>query len=221
MKNFIAIAFSVLSILCVSCSSSPTPAYEQYDGFFVTKSMETICASQVVSRLGEFVTIHQLSNGNEVWVYENKIVVTDSQSNKMSWAGCRNYAGTLVEQWHRAKEGQKVEIFKTCKEGKIVHIEPVRVPDYKKERVVAKVTKYDGNLSRVDGEFSAILLSGTSGSIHGEGMGSQNFFINIYFDEGEPISVNAKENRLWMDVEPGDIVIEKMINGLVYYSIKH
>ena len=99
-----------------------------------------------------------------------------------------------------------------------------RLNDYVKERVVTKVTKYDGHYSKIDGSLvlNSHLLSGSSGNgkISGESVGGENFFINIYFKEGDPISVNAKDNPLWLDVAPGNIVIETRCQNKVYYSPK-
>lgn len=63
-------------------------------------------------------------------------------------------------------------------------------------------------------------LSGSSGSLHGESIGSEDFFVNIYFEEGETLYVDAKQDRKWLDVEPGDTIVERMLNGLVSYKIK-
>lgn len=168
-------------------------------------------------------TIYQLDNRWEVKVWHNAISVTDSKGVPFEWVGIwRDGRNSLVESWQRAKIDQKVEISTDySRPKKLVEILPVRIPDYQKERTIKKVSKYDGSLSEIDGKLSAVFLSGTSGSFHGESCGSENFFINIYFDEGNPISVNARENPLWLDVEPGDIIIEKMINGLVSYAIKY
>lgn len=100
----------------------------------------------------------------------------------------------------------------------------VIAPDFYKERKVTRVTKYDGNLNKIEGSMrlSGGILCGTSGSgsIKEEGMESKNMFINIYFADRDPICVNAKENQLWLDVEAGGIVIEKRINGKTLFMPK-
>ena len=99
--------------------------------------------------------------------------------------------------------------------------------DYTKERIVTKVTKYDGHYAQIDGKINlqSNFLSGTSGKgqISGESGGGEDFFINIYFKEGDPISVNASDNLLWLDIAPGDIVVETRELNKVCYTpkVKH
>lgn len=153
------------------------------------------------------------------------VSITDQNGNDIEWEwrftdACRSCREKLINNWLRARVGQGVEISLDYNDGDIVEIMPIRIPDYIRERKVVEVHKYDGHLASIDGKFSSDFLSSTSGNIHGESVGSEDFFVNIYFEEGDPISVNAKDSPLWLDLKPGDVVIEKMINGVLYHSIK-
>lgn len=128
----------------------------------------------------------------------------------------------IFSKWLNAEVGGQAVL--KGQENGIKYYDIQIAPDTVIERKIARVTKYDGNLNRIDGslKLSGGLLCGTSGSgnISGDGMGSQNMFINIYFDDRAPITVNAKENQLWLDVEAGMTVIEKRINGRTFFTPK-
>ena len=97
-----------------------------------------------------------------------------------------------------------------------------KLPDYSKERIVTKINRYNGHYASIDGSVSLRggLLSGTSGDgkIYGESAGGENFFINLYFEDGPPVSVNAKDNPLWLDIVPGSKILESRIQGKKYYT---
>lgn len=79
-------------------------------------------------------------------------------------------------------------------------------------------------MHRVNGNINikSHLLSGSSGNgtLKGENIGSEDFFINIFFEEGNPISVNTKDNPLWLDIKKGDTVVEQCLGGKILYHPK-
>jgi hypothetical protein len=93
--------------------------------------------------------------------------------------------------------------------------------DYSKERVVVKVNKYDGHHGEIDGKISInggfLFGSSGTGEISGEFDGGEDFIINLYFEDGPPVSVNAKDNPLWRDIVPGSKVLETRRHGKKYY----
>ena len=97
-----------------------------------------------------------------------------------------------------------------------------KLPDYCKERIVTKINRYDGHYAEIDGSISLRggIFVGTSGEgrISGESAGGENFFINLYFEDGPPVSVNAKDNPLWLDVVPGSKILESRRQGKMYYK---
>lgn len=163
-----------------------------------------------------------LSNGDKTILtkdsYGEKLVFFN---NEAGFRKIRTYSSVSWEQWSKVTVGQKVIRFKKAGDA---FYKPVALPDYVKERIVKSVSKYDGGLNKVDGKLrmQAHLLSGSSGtgSIHGESIDCEDFFINIYFEDGKPISVNAKDNLFWLDVEKGDTVIEERLNGRIFHSLK-
>ncbi len=179
-----------------------------------------------VQQLKDFI-IYYLSNTQEIWVdadSEKFFFLKDRSGNRI--ASCSS--GKWYYEWLKAQKGQEVVVaemgfwVRYDKYQKFTII-PAKLPDYQIERVIQKVTKYDGNLSEITGKLkgsSGIFGGYVNGKISGSGVGSEDFFVNIYFEEGEPISVNAKENTFWLDVEPGNVVIEKRLNGFVTYTPK-
>mgnify|MGYP001065389261 CR=1 FL=1 len=124
----------------------------------------------------------------------------------------------LCEKWMNAEVGGRavLKVKKVAFEN-IYYYEVLIEPNTTIERKIARITKYDGNLNKIEGSLriSGGFLTGSSGSgkIKGIGAGVEKMFINIYFDDRDPITVNAMENQLWLDVEEGDTVIERRING--------
>ena len=49
-------------------------------------------------------------------------------------------------------------------------------------------------------------------------MSYDNTFINVIFTDGDAITVNVKDNHLWLEIEPGSKVQETRINNVVSYS---
>lgn len=97
-----------------------------------------------------------------------------------------------------------------------------KLPDYSMERIVTKINRYNGHYASIDGSISlrgGILVSTSGdGRIYGESAGGENFFINLYFEDGPPVSVNAKDNPLWLDIVPGSKVLESRRQGKKYYT---
>ena len=214
---------SVVCVLfCAGCGNAPKP--EVIDGYTVGDAVETtIISSYETNRIDENITIFQLENEEEVWVYPDRVYLHNKNNESVSWCfkftdSFRHRRSTMTEKWQRAKIGLKVKIY-FDKEGDLIELLPIN-PDYTKTRVVTRVSKYDGSLTKIDGKMTGHFLSGSSGSLHGESMGSEDFFVNVYFEEGEPLYVDAKQDRKWLDVEPGDTIVERMLNGLVSYKIK-
>ncbi len=166
-----------------------------------------------------------LDNGMEVWQRYNAVYLKDSKMSIVAW-NC----GDEILYWKRAKIGQPVCVTKHYKakpkEKKILEgysFELIRIPDYIKNRIVKEVNKYDGYMSKLEGHISGgfTLVSGNiEGNIEGGSSGSQNFYVNVYFTEGDPLTVNVRENPLYMDLLPGDTIQERMTNNLVTYIIK-
>lgn len=224
MKKLFFISVSLLGLVLSSCNSTPAPKPEVVDGYIVGSTVETeIISSYNLTREDDFVTVHQLDNGQEVFVYSDKVYLNDTDGERIPWEGkftdaLRGYRDAMVEKWNRARTGLKVKMY-LSQDGEIIEMLPIN-PNYTKNRVVTKVTKYDGHMSQIDGKMKGYFLAGSSGSLHGESCGGEDFFINVYFNDGEPLYVNAKEDRKWLDVEPGDTVVEKVFNGLMSYQIK-
>jgi len=136
------------------------------------------------------------------------------------------YGGKLVDRdglWQRYSDaivGQK--FFRVYRFDKFLYYRPLMVPDYETRRIVKKITKYDGSLNKIDGSINlnGRFLGGSDGrgAFKGEGMHCEDFFMNIFFEEGAPISVNAKENTLWLEVKEGDEVLEQSIGGKIIYT---
>jgi len=175
--------------------------------------------------------VYALSDGQEMWVdldYQirgvNKHVALKNREGKEV---CCNYENPVYYRWLKATVGQEVElwpetgyIFGDIKGYTIV---PVDLPDYRIERVVKTVSKYDGSMAKIDGSLHGsrgIFYGSVNGKIKGEAMSSEDFLINLFFEDRDPISVNAKENPLWLEIKDGSIVIEKRINGIVSYEPK-
>lgn len=179
------------------------------------KSIETIVNSYVNDRGYE---VFILSDGSIAEVilnkpgYKDHVRFYDREYNQLSLEIEHN---PIFEKWLNAEVGDTVINWGGYYEIKIS-------PNMCVERKVIRVTKYDGNLNKITGkiELSAGVFGGTSGegSISGEGMGTKNMFINIFFEDRDPITVNAKENQLWLDVEEGMIVLEQRINGKTFFS---
>lgn len=223
MKKFEILGMGILILgILTSCDDVKAPRPEVVDGYIVGNVVEAeITSSHETCRGDEVVNIFQLSNGMEVFVYKYSVYLHD-HGEELNWThtltdAARAHRDVLNERWHRARTGLNVKIY-LSRSGKVIEILTLN-PDYRKERTVTKVTKYDGNLAKIDGHMTGQFLGGSSGSLHGESMGSQGFYVNVYFDEGKPLFVNAKENQQWLDVEVGDKVIESSVNGLINYEI--
>ena len=179
------------------------------------KGIETIVNSYVNDR-GYKVFI--LSDGSMAEMvinkprYKDHVQFYDREYNQLSYEIEDN---PIFNKWLNAEVGDTVINWGGYYEIKIS-------PNMCVERKIIRVTKYDGNLNKITGKIklSAGAFGGTSGggSISGEGMGTENMFINIFFEDRDPITVNAKENQLWLDVEEGMIVLEQRINGKTFFS---
>lgn len=175
--------------------------------------------------------VYRLSNGQEMWLdldYQvrevSKRVVLKSRKGQIL---NKSYDEAVYYRWLQAQVGQELEPWG---EENYFHkiiwytLIPVDLPDYQIERVVKTVSKYDGSMAKIEGNLhgSQVLFYGSGGGkIKGESMSSKDFLINIFFEEDvPPISVNVKENQLWLEIEAGCIVIEKRVNGIVSYEPK-
>ena len=126
----------------------------------------------------------------------------------------------LWQRYSDAIVGQKfVRVYRL---DKFLYYQPLIVPDYETRRIVKKITKYDGSLNKIDGSINlnGRFLGGSDGrgAFKGEGMHCEGLFMNIFFEEGPPISVNAKENTLWLEVKEGDEGLEQSIGGRIIYT---
>lgn len=196
---------------------------EHFEVKAIGTPVATIVSSYTTAEAG--VRYFILDNGHEVKItcgragYSDHVDILNKNGKSLSWFR-RSSHNELFHQWQKAKAGDNLSY--TLCDGKIFYKVNIS-PDYTRERVVKKVTKYDGSMSKIDGSISisgGMFYASGSGSIHGEAMGSQNFFINLYFEEGDPVSVCAKDNPLFLDIEAGDTIIERSINGVVSYSPK-
>ncbi len=196
---------------------------EQFEVKAIGTPVATIVSSYTTAEAGVRYLI--LDNGHEVKItcgragYSDYVDILDRNGKSLYWFR-RSSHNELFHQWQKAKVGDNLS-YTVC-DGKIFYKVNIS-PDYTRERVVKKVTKYDGSMSKIDGSISisgGMFYASGSGSIHGEARGSQNFFINLYFEEGDPVSVCAKDNPLFLDIEAGDTIIERSINGVVSYSPK-
>ena len=206
--NAVMLVMAVLLGVCILYLATEEKKEEE-------KSIETIVNSYVNDRGYE---VFILSDGSMAEVilnkpgYKDHVRFYDREHNQLSLEIEHN---PIFEKWLNAEVGDTVINWGGYYEIKIS-------PNMCVERKVIRVTKYDGNLNKITGkiELSAGVFGGTSGegSISGEGMGTKNMFINIFFEDRDPITVNAKENQLWLDVEEGMIVLEQRINGKTFFS---
>ncbi len=205
--------------MCIFCSlcSCDTPSDEEFE----YEDVEIV--NSYVNDLGNKVFV--LSDGGMV-----ELVIDPARKFDKVIYYSKDYKKLSSDYDHSARFTQwlnaEISGYATCTryKGKTLYYVYKPAPDMTTERIVVKINKYDGNLNQINGkmELSGGLLTGTSGSgeLSGEGMGSKNMFINIYFDGSDPISVNAKENTLWLDVEVGDTIVEKRINGKTHFTPK-
>ncbi len=146
--------------------------------------------------------------GNEFFYYDRFGRL--NRTRELSTAGKRTWCNCEVGQTGRLTFSYNLPIV----------MDPL--PDYSKERIVTKINRYNGHYASIDGSASLRggLLSGTSGDgrIYGESAGGENFFINLYFEDGPPVCVNAKDNPLWLDIVPGSKIIESRRQGKKYYT---
>jgi hypothetical protein len=177
-------------------------------------------ATVVATRNQEGSKVYVLDNGYEVWTegptYLFHMVNNEGKVVASFWGN-----STPNKLWSNVDIGRKVslnEVKDVVSRYKIYL--PVVLNNYTVERTVEKVNRYDGSLAKIEGKTSGNILS-SSGSLQGEAASSENFYINIYFvGQKKPVPVNVKENQLWLEVKPGDKVIERRINGVLYYSPK-
>lgn len=177
-----------------------------------------------IQPLAEYV-VYYLSNTQEVWVETERLVffLKDRQGKEICAAYFRD---NLYYRWMKAQKGQSVEpgSIKFLLGSDDYIFVPVDLPDYQVEKTVAAVKKYDGSMSELKGDLKGsrgVFWGNVDGKLRGNSASSEDFFVNIYFEGGgAPISVNAKDNPLWLDIEVGDIVIEQRLNGVITYSPK-
>ena len=218
--------FFLLFLVLSSCGSS-SDNQENVDGFvngFREDTLEIVGVTKEPlegCKHNEKI-IYTLNNNMEVWVHGYGWVdVVDENLKELDCCG----KNQEIERWKRAKVGQQVYLLWVNGSGEkeLKKFSLLKIPNYTKKRIVQVVNKYDGHLERLNGNISGhhlLFSGGIEGNLKGEDMGSQDFFINLYFTEGEPLSVNAKENPLWLDIQAGDTVIESRTNGIMRYVIK-
>ena len=206
MKKIFTIVLFVIGVIFLS-SSTPNKGKIGELG-----DTHTIVASYTLPAGPVYI----LDNGLEVCLKSGQVVLYDKNMKELAWSNWRSFQA--VRAWQKAQVGQKVELKKVNSTFKFYL--PVALPDYEVEKTIVKVNKYDGQLLKLDGHTDGGILSGSSGRIHGEGIGGDDFFVNLYFDDGTSASVSGKDNLFLLDVEVGDKVIEKRINNVVFYSPK-
>lgn len=198
-------------LLCCSCSKTELEKNE--------------CVSIVdcyVNDLGYKNFVLSNKETVEVRIDKNCIKMYDSSFDET----CSDYSNATLQSWQIAEVGMAVAkydvydvdpIFGRNSRPRCYTYRPLIQQDASIKHVVTRITKYDGELNKLEGkiELRSALLHGTSGDgyMKGEGMQCPNFFINVYFDDHDPLTVNAAENQLWLDVEVGDTVIEQRIKG--------
>lgn len=177
-----------------------------------------------ISRNQEY-RIFVLDNGIEIWQGAHEYHYMNANLKQLASYQRTPSADVL---WDRAKVGQSVRFIRCYerrnekKADRVLHYcVDFILHDYIKNRIVKEVYKYDGNMSKMNGKVSRNSFWGAiDGNIKAEGSSSENFYINVYFTEGNPLAVDAKQNQLFMDLVPGDTVCETMINGNCSYIIK-
>lgn len=168
--------------------------------------------------------VYILGNGCEVWQKGDETFLLDGSMKYTMFYSYHSLDEFVL--WERAEVGQKVDITRVKHDWLLfLHSEewrykPQKLPDYEVKKVVKKISKFDGHMSRLDGKWVYTPLGGGSGSIEGESAGSEKFYINVWFDDGKCVPMNAKENSLWLDVVAGDTVLVQRKNGLVKYYPK-
>lgn len=217
MKEMIKLAFLMFAMCCFSSCEQQADERE---------IQEATIISSYVNDFGYKVFVISDGTMAEIIIndktYRDQVRFLDQDYREFSYMSRISSNEQVFLKWLNAEVGGQA-VLKEKKHG-IKYYDIKISPDTIIERKIARVTKYDGNLNRIDGslKLSGGLLCGTSGTgnISEEGMGSQNMFINIYFEDRDPITVNAKENQLWLDVEAGMTVIEKRINGRTSFAPK-
>lgn len=213
MKQIITLT-SLMLALCCLCSCEPSVPQ---------KISDVTITNSYINDLGRKVFV--LSDGGmaEIIIREadkyDAVQFYDKNYNQLfehRQNSCLSLRAQNFTKWLNAEVGGQAVLVKNRKR---YYYEIVIGPDFSVERKVTRISKYDGNLNKINGSIELGVLLG-SGELEGEGMGCKNMFINVYFEDRAPITVNAKENQLWLDVEVGTTVIEKRINGKTYFTPK-
>lgn len=208
MKKFFVILISFVCVLFLS-SCKDSIHGETGDRYTVVETY-----------MNDKGNVYILNNGWEVHLEQSYVQIYDENMNPGYYVGIHGKVGRL---WQKVKVGTELELQKVYIESRVRKqrfLLPVKQPDYEVEKTIVKVNKYDGQLSKIDGKLNSGFLGNGSGNLHGEGMGSEDFFVNLYFEDGTSTSVSGKDNLRWLDVEVGDKVIEKRINNVIFYSPK-
>lgn len=213
MKQIITLT-SLMLALCCLCSCEPSVPQ---------KISDVTITNSYINDLGRKVFVMSDGGMAEIIIREadkyDAVKFYDKNYNRLS-RHLQNSGVSLRAQnftkWLNAEVGGQAVLIK---DGNDYYYEIVIGPNFSVERKVTRISKYDGNLNKINGSIELSLLLG-SGELEGEGMGCQNMFVNVYFEDRAPITINAKENQLWLDVEVGTTVIEKRINGKTYFTPK-
>ena len=205
MKKIFTIIISLIGVIFVSsCDMNHSKTGELGDTYTIVESYALPDGLAYI-----------LDNGWEVCLKGETVVLCDKNMKALDWC---YYTPQVTRAWQKAQVGQEVELKKVTSILKFYL--PVELPDYVVVKTIVKVNKYDGQLSKLDGHMNGGFLGGSSGRIRGDEMGSDSFFVNLYFEDGTSASVSGKDNLFLLDVEVGDKVIEKRINNVVFYSPK-
>ena len=181
-----------------------------------TRSTNVIWESEVVGVTPDGVV--QLSNGCHVQILPDAdYVIFYDQQHKREGGTTK---GEFIYQWRNVVPGMSAQ---KVLSGRQAYYRLLSAPNYVKNHIVKKVSRYGGDMriisSSAQGKRS--MITGTSskrGYTEDKDMSYDNTFINVIFTDGDAITVNVKDNHLWLEIEPGSKVQETRINNVVSYS---
>ena len=181
-----------------------------------TPKETTIWESEVVKVSSDGIIY--LSNGSHVQLLADTDYVVFYDQQHVREGGTTK--GEYVYQWKHAVPGM---VAQKVLSGRHVYYEILPAPNYVKNHIVKEVSRYGGDMriisSSAQGKRSWITgKSSQKGYTEDKDMSYDNTFINIIFEDGDAITVDVKNNYLWLEVEPGNKVQETRINNVVSYS---
>ncbi len=220
MKKFLFIIIVVMIYAIVTaCEPTTKPKSETKIEYLDTLKIKSV---GIQPFKGVNYKVYFLDNGEEAWqTYESVIIMDTTQATRYEMIS----GSTSYVHWTRAIKGQEVVVVRVTKGpdefgefDKRTYYDPLPLPDYQIKRVIKKVSKFDGHMGKVDWNsetYHTRFSYSSTETGHGESMGSEDFFVNIYFYKGDPLSITGKESFLWLEANPGDTVLEERINGLL------